>query len=903
MPNLTHLTRSTSANSPVLSAYNRIDDNQNHSQKNTLAASLHRVSQAPVDKTLSNSNHGSLVLSQKNEVYRDTVIDILTELGKNAPNDSAANKLSALKETLLNLATNDQNAIPAHDLQKLASALFQIRDNHLAPKSEIAQIVRMLEKHFYSCFISQNITDKRDKDSHKYLVDSRPDTTHSKTVATNISLSAGLIDNETMGANIGAKVKNETSVAFSRSVDDEGIVGVGREIKNKTTGSLTSKISMTELLEKLHIVGKNNTALDLTLELSGSKTIQSKSKNYPSMYDYLDEKYSQKTDSYKKHQGFDSNNKGIRTYLAQKISQALISVHSLRHHQVNAFNQQDVLQTKLHDLTGKDISVDNSAPFQLKKTSVEVNTIEGNLKQTADLNIGGVINLGAGAGATRTKRHIDVNIQSDMVTTLSDNELREFYQTEIQKLAPLYNQTAQIALGEQYTDVASLFGNKNMVGQQITTQALENATSMINQHIDEYARVVRLSDNGDREARQTKHQIEKSWGVQGKGRNGILQSAEIMLATLTSHLYENKNNLPEADRLLQSIADVNQKIITPNMVYKSDTLQPLVSFSRIIPIDHEVTSFDANIHASAGVKNINLGAELGLAVTHKRVDNPYRVRAGDHIDVELKAKGSISVADLLTKITSTVATQVGVSVEALQSSVLAGLGTSTMKLEAGTTLLLRFFSPDWSRKEDKKPEFTHQVTRVKNQVTLSDDISLGTGTVLASPVNVNLGLYLEKSDTTVVSEHIGTNTLNYLLLRYGYCRDRLEKGGEQLWNDVLQDRENVVKLMHKTANGEGQLKHELDFIINEQRKTLDEARRPMFDQECKELKQDLANATTNDSKFATGKAALETILNWHLDASGEQAQKQWQKKEYNLNDVLVKANKKAMTQEPTVTHL
>lgn len=902
MQNITSLPQSHSANAPVLTGFKHIEDNTSHPQPNTFSSSIRNVSQATISSPLPAENE-PVTLSQQNLVYCMPVVDVISELARIAPDDIACQKLSMLKERLEKLHQEGQSVIPSQDLRKLASELYQIRDKHLDSTSEVAQIVKMLEKHLYSCYISQNIADKRDKDSHKHLVDSRPDTSHSSKISCNFSVSGGLVDNETAGVTVAGKLKNETSVEYSRSVDDEGIVGVGREIKNKTTASLTAKINVTAALEKLKIVKEKNSSVDLNSEISGSRTIQSKSHNYPSMYDYLDEKYANKLDSYKKHRGFSDETKDLRARLSQKLKNALISVHSLRQHQAKAFNQQDILQQKLQNLTGKEIVLDYSKPFQLKKTPVDLTATEGSLNQSADLNIGGVLSIGANAKATRTKRHIDVNIQTDMVTTLHDKTLRPFYQKEIEKLAPLYTRTAQMALGEHFTSVESLFDKSATANPDITASALNDAAQMIGSQVDEYARLVRLSDNGDREARHNKHLFEKAWGVQGKGRGGILQSAEIMLATLALPLCEKENRTAAEDQVLESINNINQKIINPDLVYDFAKLQPLVSFSRIIPIDHRVTSFEANIHAIGHVKNISVGPELGIAVTHKRVDNPYRVRCGDHIDVELKVTGSMSIENLLAKLTSTVATQVGVPAEVLQSSVLAGINSSTTELEVGTTLLLRFFSPDWSRKEDNKPVFTHQVTRIKQKVTVSDDFSVGTGSVLASPVNVNIGAYAEKSNTKVASEHISTNTLNYMLLRYGYCRDKLDKGGEQLWNDVLEDREKVVTLMHKTAEGEGQLKHELEFIINEKRQSLEEAQLPAFDAQCEKLKEDLFNATIDEDKFTTGKKALETFLDWHLDASEAQAKSHWQNKEYNLKNVLVKPAKNNMVQEPEITKL
>lgn len=893
MHNITSLPQSHSANIPVLTGFKHIEDNTPSPQPNTFSSSIRHVSQA-VTAAPQPAERESVKLSHKNEVYCAPVIDVITELARISPDDIATKKLQMLKERLETYNHEEQSLIPTQDLRKLASELYQIRDKHLASSSEVAQVVKMLEKHLYSCFIGQNIADKRDKDSHKHLVDSRPDTSHSSKKAFSVSVSGGLVDNETAGVTVGAKLKNETSVEHSRSVDDEGIVGVGREIKNKTTGSLTATINVTAAMEKLNLVKDRGASLDLTTELAGSRTVQSKSHNYPSMHAYLDETYSNKMDTYKKYRGFSEEGKGLRARIAQKLNNTLISVHPLREHQAKAFNQQDLLQQKLQHLTGKEMTLDYSKPFQVKKNPVDLTATEGSLSQSADLNLGGVVTVGAGAKATRTKRHIDVNIQTDMVTTLHDKSLRLFYQKEVEKLAPLYHHTAKTALGEHVTDVESLFKNKTTARPDIAASALENAVNRIGSQVDEYARLVRLSDNGDREARHSKHQFEKAWGVQGKGRGGVLQSAEIMLAALALPLYQKENRTAEENQVLDVINNVNQKIINPDMVFDVQKLQPLVSFSRIIPIDHRLTSFEANVHAIAHVKNFNVGGELGIAVTHKRVDNPYRVRCGDHIDVELKVTGSISVQDLLDKLTSSVCGQVGVPSDILASSVLAGMTSSTLKLEVGTTLLLRFFSPDWSRKEGSKPVFTHQVTRVKNKVTVSEDYSIGTGTVLASPVNVNLGFYAEKSVTKVASEHIGTNTLNYMLLRYGYCRDKLDKGGEQMWNDVLEDREKVVTLMHKTADGEGQLKHELDFIIDEKRKTLDETQLPLFETQCEKLKEDLYNATTDDDKFNTGKKALETFLDWHLDASEVQAQNHWQKKEYDLKNVLVKPNKKMM---------
>lgn len=756
--------------------------------------------------------------------------------------ETLQNKLSALVHTLQ--AHSESALLNSDEKESLLHNLYALRKESPASlNKDISRAIKYLEKLIYSCFLSDkfDFADKEHKEDIAFL--SNPGATKSKSATVNLQ-GAGRIPLVSKLISLRAYGKVSYTRTHKSDIDDEGIPGRDKESKYAAALGVEARKTMPSGFD-----------LHASAEISAYKK-KSHGINYSSARDAIREKISTKTFTYKR---------------LHKLDRLMVKKHSIIYHQKKAQNNQNLFNESWEKITNKKIESISPAPFQ-PATKTKRSGGSGYIAQVnANANFTSFANAGAKVQYEYAKNNIEVDVHINMLDTILKNKNDNSRIKDLNALAA-------------YFEKAFIFTSKDnniiqdgKVRSNLTVDEIHTLATSLGNMIDNYSSTVRLHDRGDSSATKRKHQLEKSCNVKTSGRYGFLQSAEVILANLASRLqdHDNQNNV-ESDTLAL-IKRINNKIINPTFSYDKQKLVPLISFNNIIAINNSSHTVSAEFEGSLANDVIKGGGKISIALTNKRVNNPYRIRAGDQRDVEITLTGHVTLTNALSQITEKLSEEAGIPIEMLQDSV-TDIFNSSLDLSAGVKVILRYFSPDWSRNNAKQPHYTHQVTYVQalKEANVSQNVNLPT-----TAVEISTGLSGGVKKTSILSQKMGTDTLNYLMLRYNYLADR--KDEQSTWNNFInENKKNIMILMNNMSDTGKNSAHELNFILNEKIQSTDPSNHAGINEQFESIMENIRAVKEDKDKFDSALKGIEKLMDWHREETSRLSQSKLKPVEFSL---------------------
>lgn len=219
----------------------------------------------------------------------------------------------------------------------------------------------------------------------------------------------------------------------------------------------------------------------------------------------------------------------------------------------------------------------------------------------------------------------------------------------------------------------------------------------------------------------------------------------------------------------------------------------------------------------------------------------------------------------------------GIPIEMLEDSV-TDIFNPSLDLSAGVKVILRYFSSDWSRKNAKQPHYTHQVTYVQalKEANVSQNVNLP-----ATAVEISTGLSGGVKKTSILSQKMGTDTLNYLMLRYNYLSDRKEE--QSTWNNFInENKKNIMILMNNMSDAGKNSAHELNFILNEKIQSTDPSNHAGINEQFESIMENIRAVKEDKDKFDSALKGIEKLMDWHREETSRLSQSKLKPVEFSL---------------------
>ncbi|KNC09793.1 hypothetical protein AC791_14315 [Klebsiella sp. RIT-PI-d] len=729
--------------------------------------------------------------------------------------------------TIINKSDNT-SCLTLKEEKFLLEKLYKIRKTlPNQKKSEVAKAIRLLEKTIYSCILNDQLKLSHHNYSREIEVFSNPGTSHNKNITAGIQLSAGCSIGERISAAQGSGKVDFTHTTTS-DTDDEGIVGYAKEKKIQGTLSVNATMACTDEI-----------SLHAGSEISAKKTIAHGVNYNGGTHDYFKEKFSEKLFSYK--------NQSIKDKL-------FTHRHSLRHYQQQAQNNQPLLEQSWSALTNRQVKCNTPVPFQADKSPKRIYGHGYTAKISASAHFSSLADAGAKLQYDYAENDIEVKFSQNV-----------FSQVLHEKLTDMQSKNLDTITKNHVKEMSTTLQNRfNLTEEKINTplsiDELRLAIISLNKEVDEYTECVQKYSAGQLSEGKKKHEIEKRWGVKESGRYGFLQRAELVLTTFISRFpSESENNVELKEMMVQ----LNNKIVSPHFTYDKLKLKPLLSFNNSISINNHSHTVTAELNAHLGNANVAGGGKVSVAIIAKHVSNPYRIRAGEHRDIEITLSGNVTLSGILSKLTAKFASEAGVELSDLHSAV-SDAFSSSVDLSQGVKITIRYFSPDWSQKDEQKRSYSHQVTTLQVITDANITAKLVSPThVIAGGINMGAGV----SNANAVAQRMGTDTLNYLMLRYNYLCGKPQE--QPVWQRLIKDnRTNLLNLMKNILTVNTNSNHELDILLKEKIDSTPDSEQNEIWNEYTQIRKSIKSAIDNPHSpddFEKGMAGLTTLMNWHKE--------------------------------------
>ena len=765
-----------------------------------------------------------IVISDGENLSRTAICDLLLGAAHHVPYASNVKLLSLANR--INIQ-DIGDAITHSEKKSLLSDLYKIRmaipDRK---KNDVANAIRYLEKLIYSSLLSDKFEHCTEKYQHDILNLSKPGTSRIKNISTNTGVSGGVsLPHSNIAIKAGAKI------GFTRTYitdsDDEGTIARSKEKKFNVTLNANAVFDVNEQISAK--AGGELTA----------KKVTSVGFNYTGgASDYYREKLSHKMFSYKKH--------GIRDVLTTRK-------HTLLDHQWKAQNTQPLLQESWNALTGRKVVSKSPIPFQADLTPKSNKSL--GYSASVNANVSALVNAGAKLQYDYTQNDIEVNLLKNIFTQIDEGS------ASAEHIESLH------AVSEQYAKVFDAVFNNSIYlkgksyDSTLSNDDIRHAVNSLSKTLDEYTQCVQKYSAGHSSEASRKHAFEDAWGVRESGRYGFLQGAEIMLATLASRLSVDEGPGNQNDDIPEMMRELNSKIIHPDFTYDDRKLKPLMSFSNLLSIKNYSHTLTAEAYANIG-HTVRGGGKITIALVNKHNDHPNRIRAGEQRDIEITLNGNVTLSDLTSKLTEDFANEAGIALSDLHST-LANVFDSTVDCSGGLKIIIRYLSSEWSSNTKDKLNYVHQATYVQNLKNYN--LSLNSNILLA-PIGIDISIGGGENLTNVIAQKMGTDTLNYLMLRYNYVKD---KNDEQLaWEQfVSANKKNLLQLMKNIIEPGTNSNHETTILINEKIAKTPEPDQNTIHDMFTSIKQDFISAQQDAKNFDKALLGLMTLMDWHKETT------------------------------------
>lgn len=773
------------------------------------------------------SSPPTLVINEGDKLSRSAICELLVSAARHA-DDSTHVKLITLANRIER--SDCSTFISPKEEKLLLNDLYKIRK--LIPGSknnEVGKAIRLLEKLIHSCLLNKTLKNSDSLYQQELKAFSHPRTAQSKNITGGIQISGGCsIADDIMS------IKGTGKIAYTQTyttdIDDEGIVAHVKENKYQATAGIDAKIGCT-----------NEISLQLGGEISAKKTL-ARGVNYAGgASDYFREKLSHKQFSYKKNTIAD-------TIFTHK--------HSLLHHQQLAQNSQPLLKETWSTLANKNVESKSPVPFQaeVKNKSIHGMGLTANVKANAQLS--SLAKIGGKLQYDFAKNDIKVDIHQNMYAHITSENSSEQHVEYLNAIAKHYSKAFSSVFNE-----SGHVGNKN-AGSPLSIEEIKYVLNALDSKVQEYSECVQKYSAGQSAQREKKHAFEEAWGVKQFGRYGFLQCAEVILATLASRLLAGEHHGAEIADIREQMSALNDKIINPEFTHDKRKLLPLVSFRNLLSINNQSHTVTAELNANLGNKTIQGGGKISIAIINKHVENPNRMRAGEQRDIEITLSGNVVLSNVLSKLTHDLSNEIGVKLSDLHSAVTDAF-SSTIESSKAKKIIVRYFSPDWSNDEDSHRIYAHQVTYV--QLITSANI---TANITSPSTGVGGGFTVGAGTnrTDVIKQKMGTDTLNYLMLRYNYVRGKPQE--QSTWQNFVQEnRENILSLMNNIVTKNTNSNRELMLLIKEKLNKTSDLEKTEILNKYTNIRQCLFSVQNDANLFDEAFQGLITLMNWHYETT------------------------------------
>jgi|GEM_PF-3805603 len=761
------------------------------------------------------------------EALSRTAICELLSIAAESTYGEAQKELKSLVTTIN--TTENASYLTVREEKSLLESLYRIRKTLPAQKkNEVAKAIRSLEKLTYSCILHNQLKSSNQKYSREIEVFSNPGTSHNKNITAGVQLNAGYSIGGKISAVQGAG-KADFTHTYTIDTDDEGIVGCTKEKKIQGTLNINATIACSDEI-----------SLQAGSEISAKKTI-ARGVNYKGgTHDYFKEKYSKKLFTYK--------NKSIKDKL-------LSQKHTLHHYQQQAQNNRPLLEQSWSALINRQVKCSAPVPFQADKSPKRINGYGYAAKMTASAHFSSLADAGAKLQYDYAKNEIEVIFAQNVFSQVLDKKLTELQSKDLDTITK--NHAKQLSF-----DLQNSFNlTDEKLNNPLSLEKVRQTVILLNKEVDEYTQCVQKYSAGQTSEGKKKHEIEKRWGVRQSGRYGFLQRAELILATLVSRLPpEDEDNV----EIKEMMGQLNNKIVSPHFSYDKLKLVPLLSFNNLISINNHSHTVTAELAAHLGNDNVNGGGKVSVAIISKHVSNPYRIRAGEHRDIEITLSGNVTLSSLLSKLTAKFASEAGVELSDLHSAV-SDAFSSSIDLSQGVKITIRYFSPDWSQKDKQKRNYSHQVTtlQIMTDVNMAAKIVSPTH-IITGGINIGAGI----SNANAIAQKMGTDTLNYLMLRYNYLCGKPQE--QPIWQRLIKEnRANLLKLMKNILTENTNSHSEVELLFKEKLDSTPDSEHEKLWNQYTQARKLIISAVDNPANFEKGVAGLTTLMNWHKETTEE----------------------------------
>lgn len=771
----------------------------------------------------------ALIVCDGEKLSRTVICELLTSATQHTSN-AIKNRLQSLCARLENTG-NDTHLTPSEE-KSLLKDLYKIRT--MIPdgkKDKVANAIYHLEKVVYSCLLNDTLNTYSKVYKQDITLFSNPGTAHNKNITASLQMNAGCSISNSITA-IKATAQLGYTRTYTTDTDDEGIVGSTKEDKLQGSLSVDSNIICTDQI-----------TLQAGGEVTARKTVAHGVNYGGGTHEYFKEKLSHKLFTYK--------NKGIKDKLfAQK--------HSLKHHQQVAQNNQSLLAESWSTLTGKQVESKSPLPFQAAKTPKRIfgQGYTANVKASAQFS--SLANAGAKIQYEFNKNEIEVNPMINIFNHVNSGNITKKQLANLHQVSKEHSK----AFAAVFTKSHQL--HDKTIDSKLSNADILHAVNALDETVSEYTKDLQRYSAGVPSAGKTKHAIEKQWGVKQSGRYGFLQCAEIILATLSSRLDVHSADEQALSEIRERMSLLNDKIVNPEFKHNKLKLQPLVSFNNLINISNHSHIVTAELNAQLGNNSVSGGGKVSIAVVAKHVSNPYRIRAGEHRDIEITVGANVTLANVLDNLTDKFAKEAGVALSELRSAVSAAFSSST-NVSQGMKIVVRYFSPDWSNSDNSKRNYSHQVTSLQllTDATLSAKVT-SPAAVVGGGISAGAGI----SNTNVVAVKIGTDTLNYLMLRYNYLANKPEE--QPVWQRLIDDNRNNLQVLMKNMLTAGtNSSHELELLIREKIAATPDAEQSKIWDEYHQIRKDILSVRDDENNFQKGLDGLITLMKWHEETTNK----------------------------------
>ncbi|WP_230350818.1 hypothetical protein [Lelliottia sp. WAP21] len=780
---------------------------------------------APAEAT----HNEPLVISDGEHLSRIAICEMLSSAAQHLPYETKM-KLTSLVDQFSNVEESPH--LDYNEKKQLLRDLYKIRCT--LPnwkKDNVAKAIRSLEKLVYSSLLNDKL--KNSTQLYRQNIDnlSTPGATRTKNVSAGLSISCGASIADTITA-----IKGTGKIGYTRTYitdsDDEGTVASAKEDKYQLSLDATASMNCTDEM-----------SLQAGGEVSAKKTITVGVNYAGGATDYYREKYSHKMFSYKKHH--------IRDALFTRK-------HSLLHHQWQAQNTQSQLKESWSKLIGKSIDSKSPVPFQAEVTPKHVRGVGYTANVHASAKFSSLATAGAKLQYDYARNDIKVDLLKNMFTEVIGKTASEKHLDNLNIISQQYAKAFETLFS------SSEHLKDKSISDTLSNDDIQHAVNALSQTVEEYSQCVQKYNAGDSSEGKRKHAFEKAWGVKESGRHGFLQSAEVMLTTFAAQLKEDDSQGDDVAALRAKMVQLNNKIAHPEFTHSTRKLRPLISFNNLLSIKNHSHTVTAELNASLGNDTVRGGGKISIAVTNKHTDHPYRIRAGEQRMIEITLTGNVTLSNLLSKLTEDFASEAGVALSTLHSAVTDAF-SSSIEVSQGLKIVLQYFSPEWSNDNNEKPNYMHQATYLQSVTNASSPLNL---TLPAAMVGGGINLGAGFNHTNVISQKMGTDTLNYLMLRYNYCKGKKQE--QPAWQHFVADnKKNLVSLMKNIMEPGTNSAREVEILIKEKSdRTPDFGQTQLWNQ-YEKIRQDFVAAQQDEKSFEAGLQGLITLMDWHKETTDE----------------------------------